>query len=97
MEIIANQQEVTVINHNTHQRQVSCETDPLGVAERISEHWQPAPVDGLPVEFTGGWVGYCGYDTVRYSYASKDTSTTRPEQATREPVERYALMLLATA
>ena len=28
-------------------------------------------VEGMPNVFTGGWVGYCGYDTVRYVYSGK--------------------------
>ena len=28
-------------------------------------------VEGMPNVFTGGWVGYCGYDTVRYVYSSE--------------------------
>jgi hypothetical protein len=34
-------------------------------------NWRPAKVDGLPEVFTGGWVGYAGYDTVRYVYGSE--------------------------
>jgi hypothetical protein len=36
---------------------------------QLSRNWRPAQVDGLPEVFTGGWVGYAGYDTVRYVYA----------------------------
>ena len=71
LEVIAKEQEVTVINHSTHQRHVSQEADPLGVPERLGLDWRPVPAEGLPAEFTGGWVGYCGYDTVRYTYASE--------------------------
>ena len=39
------------------------------VAERLSADWRPVPAEGLPAVFTGGWVGYCGYDTVRYVYS----------------------------
>ena len=38
----------------------------------LSKEWKPASVEGLPNVFTGGWVGYCGYDTVRYVYASEE-------------------------
>ena len=41
------------------------------VAVALSKEWKPATVEGLPDVFTGGWVGYCGYDTVRYVYSSK--------------------------
>ena len=38
---------------------------------QLSRNWRPAAVAGLPEVFTGGWVGYAGYDTVRYVYASE--------------------------
>ena len=75
LEVIAKQQEVTVIDHQGHQRTVTTEADPLGVPERIGSNWRPVAVEGLPAEFTGGWVGYCGYDTVRYTYASERLSS----------------------
>ena len=43
----------------------------MQVAVALSKEWKPASVDGLPDVFTGGWVGYCGYDTVRYVYSSE--------------------------
>ncbi len=39
--------------------------DPLLEMDKITSQWAPANVPGLP-EFTGGWVGYAGYDTIRY-------------------------------
>jgi hypothetical protein len=48
------------------------------VAVRLSADWRPAPVEGLPAVFTGGWVGYCGYDTVRYVYAGAWTPKRLP-------------------
>ncbi len=41
------------------------ETDPLAFVEQFEKRYRVAPVDGLPV-FSGGLVGYFGYDTVRY-------------------------------
>ena len=45
--------------------------DPLSVPVAISRAWRAAPVDDLLDVFTGGWVGYTGYDTVRYTYPTK--------------------------
>ncbi len=39
--------------------------DPLAFIEGFQKRFRVAPVDGLPV-FSGGLVGYFGYDTVRY-------------------------------
>ena len=41
------------------------ETDPLAFVENFQHRYRVAPVDGLPA-FSGGLVGYFGYDTVRY-------------------------------
>jgi anthranilate synthase component 1 len=62
---------VTVLNHLTGSRQVSTEADPLEVPVQLSRNWRPATVEGVPEVFTGGWVGYAGYDTVRYVYGSE--------------------------
>ncbi|QDU71729.1 Anthranilate synthase component 1 [Mucisphaera calidilacus] len=44
--------------------------DPLAMVSETSAGLRCYPVPGLP-EFTGGWVGYTGYDTVRYAEPEK--------------------------
>ena len=44
--------------------------DPLAEAPRLTAGPGFAPEPGLPA-FTGGWVGYAGYDTVRYQEGEK--------------------------
>jgi len=39
--------------------------DPLAAFDQIRARYHSAPMPELPV-FHGGWVGYFGYDTVRY-------------------------------
>ena len=46
-----------------------CLISPAQVPIDLSAHWRPVRADGLPTVFTGGWVGYTGYDTVRYVYS----------------------------
>lgn len=45
---------------------------------RISREWRPAEMEDLPDVFTGGWVGYTGYDSVRYTYPTKIPFETAP-------------------
>ncbi|BDA45509.1 Anthranilate synthase alpha subunit 1, chloroplastic [Coccomyxa sp. Obi] len=71
MEVVARGHSVTVIDHTSQKRSTRTEEDPMEVAVRLSADWQPALTEGLPTVFTGGWVGYCGYDTVRYVYSGK--------------------------
>ena len=44
------------------------------VPQQISDAWRPYADPQLPAVFTGGWVGYCGYDTVRYGYSGQLSS-----------------------
>ncbi len=69
MEVVARGHSVTVIDHTKQKRSTRTEDDPMEVAVRLSTDWRPALTEGLPTVFTGGWVGYCGYDTVRYVYS----------------------------
>ena len=39
--------------------------DPLATMQQLSERVAIEPLESLPT-FTGGWVGFAGYDTVRY-------------------------------
>ena len=51
----------------------------------MSQHWQPVTtgIEGLPSGiFTGGWVGFTGYDTVRYVYQSKIPFDQAPPDTT---------------
>lgn len=70
------------------------------VAARLSAEWRPALVEGLPRVFTGGWVGYCGYDTVRYVYSGAGyphsllSVATSAGPAIRDRALAFALMSL---
>ena len=64
-EVVAYDRQVTHRDHRTgSSRTYHCD-DPLAEMSRLSRDTRLAPVPGLPA-FTGGWVGYAGYDTVRY-------------------------------
>lgn len=82
LELIAEQGTVTLLDHSARTRDVRTGVaDPLGVAEGIAAAWRPATPPGLPPVFTGGFVGYCGYDTVRYVYGGKLPFTSAPPDA----------------
>jgi anthranilate synthase component 1 len=53
--------------------------DPLREMDRITSAWKLAQVPGLP-DFTGGWVGLAGYDTVRYLEGEKLATPPRDDR-----------------
>jgi anthranilate synthase component I len=79
-EIIARGNEVEYRHHaDPAQSKTWTSDDPLGEMDRITSGWKlarptdvksAAVLDDLPV-FTGGWVGFAGYDTVRYLEGDK--------------------------
>lgn len=91
LEVVAKGHQVTVLNHLTGARHVSTESDPLEVPVQLSRNWRPAAVEGVPQVFTGGWVGYAGYDTVRYVYGTKIPFTSAPEDDRNLPDMHLAL------
>ncbi|MCE9590295.1 MAG: anthranilate synthase component I [Planctomycetes bacterium] len=70
-QVIAYGHDVNYINstHPDRSRKFRSD-DPLREMDRITEGTKLARVKGLP-DFTGGWVGYAGYDTVRYLEGEK--------------------------
>ena len=84
VEITADECKVTVIDHRRGSEEHTTVDDPLAVPRAMSNAWRPVlvaengkPASGLSA-FTGGWVGYAGYDTVRYAEPSKLGFTHAP-------------------
>lgn len=79
IEVVAREHKVRVTDRrgSSWNTRESEERDPLLVPEKISGHVSlhlPAAKSGdgpLPACFLGGWVGFAGYDTVRYGEAEK--------------------------
>lgn len=92
MEILATKGKTTVLNHITGERTVTEEEDPMMIPERMCRAWKPATVPELPRGvFTGGFVGYAGYDTVRYVYSGKLPFAAAPTDDRNLPDMQLAL------
>uniref|UniRef100_A0A1D1Z9P8 anthranilate synthase n=1 Tax=Anthurium amnicola TaxID=1678845 RepID=A0A1D1Z9P8_9ARAE len=79
MEIVAKENNVTIMDHEEGQKREEIMDDPMVVPRRIMERWTPKTVDDLPDTFSGGWVGYFSYDTVRYVEKKKLPFSNAPE------------------
>lgn len=71
-EVVAYAQQVTVIKHDGSgsEETTGHADDPWVVMNEMNAELKPAAKDCLPAGealFCGGWVGYGGYDTMRYS------------------------------
>ncbi|OAY61091.1 anthranilate synthase alpha subunit 2, chloroplastic isoform X2 [Manihot esculenta] len=66
IEIVAKENMVTIMDHYEGRRTEKIVDDPMAIPRRMMDDWNPQLIDELPEVFTGGWVGYFSYDTVRY-------------------------------
>jgi anthranilate synthase component 1 len=73
VEVLASENRVRIMNHAKPEenKEDYFEEDPMTVMAKLGEHWKPAKHPDLPDAFAGGWVGFAGYDTVRYQYINK--------------------------
>ncbi len=89
MEVIARGHDVTVIDHRGESDTTMREDNPLDVPRRLTESWQCAQVD--TAFFSGGWVGYAGYDTVRYLEPAKLPFASAPTDDRELPDMHFGL------
>ncbi|KAF8683620.1 hypothetical protein HU200_044543 [Digitaria exilis] len=66
MEIVAKEHKVTIMDHEKGQVTEQIVDDPMQVPRNMMEGWHPQQIEDLPESFSGGWVGFFSYDTVRY-------------------------------
>lgn len=66
MEVVAKENKVTVLDHESGEIIEKMVEDPMTVPRSISQGWHPQLIEDLPEAFCGGWVGFFSYDTVRY-------------------------------
>jgi len=79
-EVICHEYRVTLKDHLTPANSRAYRSDdPLGEMQRHTARDVLLQVPGLP-DFTGGWVGYVGYDTVRYLEAEKLTDAPHDDR-----------------
>ena len=71
LELIAYEHDVTIRNHNDGTQECQTSENPLQLIRELSDQWEvsdPVATGELPLpDFIGGWVGYAGYDSARYS------------------------------
>ena len=84
-ELVAREHEVRYVDHRhpTQSRRFQCQ-DPLAEMARLSRDTSLVEVPGLPA-FTGGWVGCCAYDAVRYLEPDKLSDPGSPPDDRRLP------------
>lgn len=81
LEVLAREDMVTITNHRTGERQQRAEANPLAVPKSLTADWHVAAAKAdrqTNPSFTGGWVGYAGYDTVRYLEPDKLPFSSAP-------------------
>jgi anthranilate synthase component 1 len=67
IEVIARGHAVSIADHRSGDVKSLTHANPLQIPREITAHWHAAPTAHLPGDVTGGgWIGYAGYDTVRY-------------------------------
>jgi len=95
IEVVAYGHDVTVRDHRAGREDHTHEDDPLAVPRRLTAHFRAAPAETsggftLPA-FTGGWVGYAGYDTVRYLEPEKLPEANAPTDDRSLPDMHFGL------
>ena len=69
---------MTVVDHARGTTETSRPDDPLEVPKRLAASWRvvtDGPTGRPEASFCGGWVGYAGYDVVRYLEALAEART----------------------
>lgn len=95
VEIIARREQVTITDHRSGATRVERHENPLDVPRALTGSWKPVRPSGsgaakLPL-FTGGWVGYAGYDTVRYLEPGKLPFDSAPRDDRNLPDLHFGL------
>ncbi len=71
MEVIARENMVEIVDHRRGSTRTVHDDDPLGFMRGITHDWRVVSDPASARRFTGGWVGYAAYDSVRYLESGK--------------------------
>jgi len=66
VEVLARERQVTLVDHRRGTTRSLDHDDPLEVLQSLARELVPFAPDGMPPAFHGGWVGYAGFDAVRW-------------------------------
>ncbi|HRQ74796.1 MAG TPA: anthranilate synthase component I [Phycisphaerales bacterium] len=93
VEVLACEHDVSVLDHRTGETKTFHDDDPLSVPRNLTARWRLAkPRAGAALPgFTGGWVGYAGYDTVRYLEGEKLPFRAAPRDDRNLPDMHFGL------
>ena len=94
-EIIAYGTDVTIRNLESGEENKCNSDNPLQLAREISSKWNVSKTISLGEKplpsFTGGWVGFAGYDSARYGEIHKLPFSLDPEDVRQLPDVHFAL------
>lgn len=96
LEVLAREQELVVQDHVRGTRERTSRPDPLAALAELSRRWRPAPIgdaerSSLPRTFRGGWVGFAGYDTMRWLEPGKLPFSAAPPDDRHLPDLHFGL------
>ncbi|MCA9302599.1 MAG: chorismate-binding protein [Phycisphaerales bacterium] len=95
LELSATQTELADTDHRTGRRTTEPTTNPLGAIRKRTSDWKQILPEStrdrglLPDCVLGGWFGYAGYDSVRFSEPTKLNPTNAPPDDRSLPVVSF--------
>jgi anthranilate synthase component I len=95
LEIIAYEHDVTIRDHCSGTTESKTSENPIELARALSHGWvvsSPMTINDLPLpSFTGGWVGFAGYDTARFDELDALPFSSAPTDDRNLPDLHFAL------
>lgn len=89
LQVVARGNDVEIRSPSGTRRETS--PNPLDVVRLLGARFLPKALDPLPDAFHGGWVGYCGFDAVRYLEPAKLSFDRAPRDDRSLPDVHFGL------